>query len=191
LYARFRASTVAVAFAAVLLASCAVAPSHAPLPATFALDGPFEIDGRLSVRRGREALTANFSWRHAPPRDDLILSTPLGQTLAEISADASVLRYELRRSDGRHEEAVDWAALTEREFGAPLPVGALARWIVGAPRSNAPHSVEPDLLGRTAVLRQDGWEIVYAYADSDARLPARLQLSQEDVELRIIVLQRR
>ena len=40
------------------------------------------------------------------------------------------------------------------------------------------------------VLRQDGWEIVYAYSDGDAKLPARLQLSQSDLEVRIVVLDR-
>ena len=154
-------------------------------------DAPFAIDGRLSVRRGSEALAANFSWRHAPPKDDLVLSTPLGQTLAEISADASVPRYELRASEGRREEAGDWPALTERALGAPLPVAGLAAWIVGAPHGRAPYSIEPDALGRASVLRQDGWEIVYAYSDAEARLPSRLQLAWLDIEVRIVVLGRR
>ena len=176
--------------AAILLAACTAVPSRPPLSANFAVDAPFAIDGRLSVRRGSDAVTANFSWRHAPPRDDLTLSTPLGQTLAEISADASALRYELRGSDGRREDADNWSTLTERVLGAPLPVGGLATWIVAAPRADAPYSIEPDALGRTAVLWQDGWEIVYTYSDAEARLPARLQLSQFDIELRIVVLQR-
>lgn len=154
------------------------------------VDAPFAIEGRLSVRRGSEGLTANFSWRHAPPRDDFAVSTPLGQTVAEISGDASIPRYELRGSDGRREEAGDWSALTERALGAPLPVAGLGAWIVGAPRANATYSIEPDAFGRTLVLRQDGWEIVYAYADADAKLPLRLQLSQADLDVRIVVLQR-
>ena len=175
---------------AALLAACATTPSHPPPSALPAVDAPFSIDGRLSVRRGTEALTANFSWRHVPPRDELIVSTPLGQTVAEISGDAAAQRYELRRSDGRIEVADDWSALTERALGAPLPVSGFAAWIAGAPRANAPHSIEPDASGRTWVLRQDGWEIVYAYADADARLPMRLQLTQADLEVRIVVLDR-
>ena len=176
---------------AVLLASCAPLPPRPPPAAIVAADAPFAIDGRLSVRHGGDALTANFTWRHAPPRDDLTLSTPLGQTLAEISADASVPRFELRTSDGRREDAPDWSSLTERAFGAPLPVGGLATWIVGTPRPDAPYSHEPDALGRSALLRQDGWEIVYGYSDAEARLPSRLQLARPEVELRIVVLQRR
>ena len=142
------------------------------------------------MRRGTEALTANFSWQHAPPRDELVVSTPLGQTVAEISGDATTKRYELRRADGRLEVANDWSELTERALGAPLPVAGLAAWIAGAPRANSPHSIEPDASGRTVVLRQDGWEIVYAYADAGARLPMRLQLTQPDLEVRIVVLER-
>ena len=47
----------------------------------------------------------------APPRDELVVSTPLGQTLAEISGDAATRRYELTRSEGRRETADDWTAL--------------------------------------------------------------------------------
>ncbi len=103
----------------------------------------------------------------------------------------SIPRYELRGSDGRREAASDWAALTERALGVPLPVAGLVAWIVAAPRADSAYSIEPDASGRTLVLRQDGWEIVYAYADDDAKLPARLQLSQADIEVRIAVLQRR
>jgi outer membrane lipoprotein LolB len=176
--------------AAAFLAACAAVPSR-PTPAVApSVDAPFAIDGRLSVRRGSEGVTANFSWRHAPPRDDFVVSTPLGQTMAEISGDASVPRYELRTSEGRREEAPDWSGLTARALGAPLPVAGLAAWILGAPRANSPDSIETDASGRAVVLRQDGWEIVYAYADADARLPMRLQLSQADLEVRIVVLER-
>jgi outer membrane lipoprotein LolB len=188
--ARRRAWKVAAALAAALLAACAAAPIQSPRAELPIADAPFAIDGRLSVRRGTEALAGNFTWRHAPPRDDLIVSSPLGQTMAEISGDASTARYELRRADGQREVAQDWSALTDRALGVPLPVAGLAAWIVGAPRANAAHSLEPDAAGRTAVLRQDGWEIVYAYADAEARLPMRLQLTQHDLEVRIVVLQR-
>jgi outer membrane lipoprotein LolB len=191
LSSRIREWGVAAALAAMLLAGCAAAPSREPFSASVATDAPFAIDGRLSVRRGNEAVAANFSWRHEPHRDEISLSSPLGQALAEISADALTPRYELRGADGRREEAPDWSALTERALGASLPVEGLATWIVGAPRPGAPYRVESDGSGRPAVLRQDGWEIVFGYADAEARLPARMQLSQQDVELRIVVLQRR
>src|SRR5215831_21301453 len=91
--------------AACVIAGCATAPvGVAPPIEPSAVDAPFTIDGRLSARRGTEAATANFTWRRAPPRDDLVVTTPLGQAVAEISGDRSTARYELRMADGRREE---------------------------------------------------------------------------------------
>jgi outer membrane lipoprotein LolB len=148
----------------------------------------FEIAGRLSARHGADAFAGNFQWRHAGARDELALVSPTGQTVALLSGDERGVQ--LRASDGRIETASDWAALTERGLGWQLPVGGLAFWIQGAPRSGAPFAVEAGEGGRAAVLRQDGWTIVYqAYApDAGAILrPARLTLSYPEVELRLAV----
>jgi outer membrane lipoprotein LolB len=155
--------------------------------APIAGDAPFAIDGRLSARHGREAIAISFSWTHAPPRDDLVVSTPLGQAVAELSGDASVKRVELRTADGRREVASDWGALTERAVGVALPVEGLAAWAQAAPRASAPHSIEADASGRTGVLRQDGCEIVYAYADDSTRRPSGIRVACHDLEMRIAI----
>ena len=153
---------------AFVVAGCASAP-FAPLPAlSLPADAPFTIDGRLSARRGNEAISVSFAWMHAAPRDEFIVTTPFGAAVAELSGDASTQRVQVRTADGRHEVASDWATLTERVVGVPLPVAALAYWARGAPRADAPHAVEIDGAGRVDVLRQDSCEIVYTYADSAA-----------------------
>ena len=177
--------------AACVVAACATVPTGGPPVEPSGIDAPFTIDGRLSARRGSEAATANFTWHHAPPRDDLVVTTPLGQAVAEISGDRSAAHYELRMADGRREEAQDWSRLTERALGAPVPVEGLSAWIGGTPRQGAPFTAEPDASGRATLLRQDGWEILYGYADDDLRLPSRLRLTQGDLEIRIVVLNRR
>ena len=177
----------AAAFVLVVAGCATPNPSvTTPLP-PMAGDAPFAIDGRLSARHGRDAVAIAFSWTHAPPRDELVLSTPLGQSVAELSGDASLRRVELRTADGRREVASDWAALTERAVGVPLPVEGLAAWAQAAPRSNAPHSVEADAAGRTGVLRQDGCEIVYAYADDSTRRPSGIRVACHDLEMRIAI----
>ena len=55
------------------------------------------------------------------------------------------------------------------------------------PRPDAPHAKELDAAGRMGVLRQDGCEIVYAYADDSGSRPSRLRLTCHDLELRIVV----
>jgi outer membrane lipoprotein LolB len=147
----------------------------------------FAIDGRLSARAADQAVAAHFTWTHDPPRDELAVATPLGQTLAELSGNDVEGRVELRLPDGRRDEARDWTTLTSRALGFPLPVSGLASWVRGIPRAGTPHTVEPDAGGRAVVLRQDGWEIVYSYADATARRPSGLRLSYPDVEVRVVI----
>ena len=150
-------------------------------------DEPFAIDGRLSARRGDNAISVAFAWTHSSPRDEFVVTTPLGQAVAELTGDASMGRVEVRMADGRREEARDWATLTERVVGIPLPVAGLAWWAQGAAHADGPHAVEYDAAGRTNVLRQDGCEVVYAYGDSSTRRPSRLRLVCHDLEMRMVI----
>ena len=150
-------------------------------------DEPFAIEGRLSARRGNDAVAVSFTWTHASPRDEIVITTPLGGAVAELSGDASTRRVEVRTADGRVDAASDWATLTERTIGFPLPVAGLAYWARGAARADAPHAAEIDAAGRVGLLRQDGCEVVYVYADDLGRRPAQLRLACHDVELRIVI----
>jgi outer membrane lipoprotein LolB len=183
------ARAVAVA-GAVLLCACAPALVERSTPASplAAQAASFELTGRLSARRGNDALSANFRWTHEPQRDELDLSSPLGQTIARLSSDASGVR--LQTPDGRVQTAEDWAALTTRALGWPLPVEGLASWIQGVPRDGVPAAVERASDGMPAALRQDGWSVVYQAfergSDGLSR-PKRLTLDFPEVELRIAV----
>jgi outer membrane lipoprotein LolB len=183
------ARAVAAAGAALL---CACAPALLERPATpstlAAHAAAFELSGRLSARRGNDALSANFRWTHEAQRDELDLSSPLGQTIARLTGDANGVR--LQTPDGRIETAGDWAALTTRALGWPLPVEGLVFWIQGLPREGAPAAVERASDGLPAALRQDGWSVVYQAfergSDGVSR-PKRLTLDYAEVELRIAV----
>jgi outer membrane lipoprotein LolB len=176
------------AIGAWLLAACAgTSPDGAaPGPAAY-VDTPFTATGRLSARHGREAVAVHFEWSHRPPRDELAVTTPLGQTVAELSGDAAQPRVEVRTADGRTAEAADWSSLTEQALGFPLPVEGLAAWIRGAPHPGAGYARETDREGRVALLRQDGWEIVYDYPDAAARAPLRLRITYPEFEIRVVV----
>ena len=181
------ASLPLVAALALVVAACASRPVLSPRTISSAIDEPFAIDGRLSARRGSEVIALAFAWTHARTRDEFVVTTPLGQAVAELSSDALTHRVEVRTADGRRDEANDWAMLTERVVGFPLPVEGLAWWAQGVPRADAPHSVELDSAGRVSVLRQDGCEIVYAYTDDSARRPWRLGLACQGLEMRIVI----
>lgn len=180
------AIVVAVALA---LAACA---TPAPAPVTMApivplSDAAFGVDGRLSARRGDDGIAVGFSWRHDPPRDALTVTTPLGQVVAELAGDAARHEVEIVLADGRREVASDWPALTSRALGFSLPVAGLSAWVRGAPHGASAWTVEADASGRAGVLRQDGWEIVYGYADDGERRPARLRLVGSETEMRIAI----
>jgi outer membrane lipoprotein LolB len=182
-----RAAGLGCAFA---LAACAgLTPER---PASSVIFPPtrasFEAAGRLSVRHGTDALTANFRWRHDGDRDELDLVSPLGQTIARLSGGRDGV--ELRTADGSLVTGADWTALTARSLDWPLPVDGLAFWIQGVPRADAPFVSEPSADGRPGVLRQDGWTIVYQSFASDAAgvaRPTRMTLAYPAVELRLVV----
>ena len=179
---------LAVALVALLLTGCALTSNTILLSGEIRfVDTPFTAEGRLSARHARDAVAVNFAWTHDPPRDELAVTSPLCQTVAELSGNAAAGRVEVRTADGRHAEAADWTTLTERALGFPLPVSGLSAWIRGAPRPGAPFTAEADREGRVALLRQDGWEVVYDYPDAAARLPLRLIVTYPEFEIRVVV----
>lgn len=175
--------------AAAVLAGCAALPPAPVSPgAPSVADLPFAVDGRLSARHGDEGVAGAFTWNHEPGHDSIDLSTPLGQTLAEIDGNADGVR--LRLPDGTTDSAADWGTLTRRAFGVTIPVEGLAYWIRGVPRAGESARIERDAQGRALVLRQDGWEIVYGYADAAATRPARVTLrypGSTPIDVRVVV----
>jgi len=172
------------------LAACAVLPPAPPTSSVvFAAALPtFEAAGRLAVRHGTDALTANFRWQRDGNRDEVDLASPLGQTIARLTGDGGGVA--LRTADGRVATGSDWAALTAQSLGWPLPVDGLAFWIQGAPRTGVPYTAEPGDGGQPRLLRQDGWTIVYQSFTTGANgvgRPTRMTLSYPDVELRLAV----
>lgn len=185
---RFAAHGVAIALASVVAGCAALPPTSPAQPAVTAVDAPFSIGGRISARRGDAGVAGAFTWVHEPSRDTIDLATPLGQTLAQLEGDAQGVAVRLQ--DGRVERAPTWRELTERAFGVVIPVDGLSAWVRGVPRSGAEFSVERDALSRVSVLRQDGWEVAYAYADDASPRPSRVSArypGAESIEVRVVV----
>lgn len=168
-----------------MLAACASLPPPATSEsAVDTADAAFGASGRLSAKHGSEGAAAHFSWEHEPGRDAIALATPMGSTLARLERDGS--GASIAFSDGRVERAADAGALAERAIGVPLPIESLAWWIRAVPHARSPYAIERDAAGRIAVLRQDGWTLVYAYADG-ARLPFRVIATWPDVDVRVVI----
>ena len=184
----WRVASAGVAVAVV--AGCAPLtslPESAPVDRE-ALSAPFFADGRLSARRANDGIAGQFAWRHEATHDRIDLTSPVGQTIARLDGDADGVRIETQ--NGRVESARDWDSLTSRTLGITIPVGGLSAWLRGLPSEGSRYTLERDAQNRPLLLRQDGWEIAYAYAGPDASRASRVTLrypGAEPIEVRIVV----
>lgn len=172
--------------AAGLLTGCeALAPREAgeivSRPARAAI-AAFSVDGRLSARQGESRNSANLSWRHDPAADSILLTTPLGQGVAELTRDARGAR--LLTADRQTLEAADWEGLSTQVFGFALPLSTLPRWLVGDVAA-----AQRDASGRPRHALVDGWDIRYLDYESPAAhaLPTLVEFRRDDIELRLKV----
>jgi outer membrane lipoprotein LolB len=156
--------------AALLLAALLVACAQVELKPP---EGPleFSLAGRIAARSGTEAFTGNIAWRHALTGDELLISTPTGQGIAQIvrQGDAVVLKT----AEGQEYRARDSESLTARVLGFPLPLEGLAQWVQGKP---------------SPALENHGWRIEYQEYDEQKR-PTRMRVSNEGAELRLAISQ--
>jgi outer membrane lipoprotein LolB len=153
-----------VVLLAAFLAACAqieIKPPAGPLE--------FELSGRIAARYGKEAFTGNIDWRHAGEGDEVLISTPTGQGVAQILRQGEAVM--VKTADGREYRASDSASLTERVLGFRLPLEGLADWVRGRP---------------SPALESRGWRIEYQQHDAQRR-PTRLRVTNEGVDLRIAI----
>jgi outer membrane lipoprotein LolB len=122
------------------------------------------------VRDNQSHHYANISWRHDAMRDEILLTTPLGQGVAELSRDARGAR--LVTADRKEFAAADLDGLAEQVFGTRLPLNDLPNWLSG----HAPAAVS-------------GWRVDYLEYQSDAAdaLPTLIEARRGDIELRLKV----
>jgi len=157
---------VVVVLLAAFLAACAQVELKPP-------EGPleFSLAGRIAARSGKEAFTGNIAWRHARGGDEMLITTPTGQGVAQIirQGDAVVLKT----SEPREYRAADSEELTERVLGFRLPIEGLAETVQGKP--------SPSLEGR-------GWKVEYQEYDAQRR-PTRLRLTNAGAEVRLAIHQ--
>jgi len=136
------------------------------------------------VRNGDEAASARVDWRHAAAADDLLVSTPLGAGIAEITRRENV--YTLVTAQGERFSANDPERLTERALGWTLPLAGLPDWVQGRPQPGVPAETRYDG-DRLAELRQLGWTIEYTGYDEASRRPKRMRLTRGNLDIRLAI----
>lgn len=178
---------------ALLLGGCAQLPGFAPdqPPAKLSLTAPpkaFRLEGRVSVKAGAESFSGGLAWHREADTEALLLSTPLGQGVAELRGDPDGVT--LTDAKGKVFRAPDADALVRQALGLELPLRGLAWWVVGHPRPGAPFRAEADAAGRLGTLDQDAWHIDFSRytAQGETMLPGKLMARRgDDLEVRLVV----
>lgn len=148
----------------------------------------FRLEGRISVKTENEAFSGGIRWSHEQARDEILLSSPLGQGVAEMRREAGVVS--LTDAEGRLYQAASGEALLRDVLGLSLPLEGLVYWLGAQPRPGMPYTLERDSEGHVSELEQDGWHLEYGrYQAQDGRwLPGRIFARRgESLEFRLVV----
>jgi len=139
--------------------------------------------GRIGVQSGEQSLSGQIHWQHRVERDEVLMTSPLGQGVARIVRDAEGVALEVPNQPTRR--APDAESLTREALGYALPVAGLAWWVQGHPDPGSPFESTQDASGRIAQLRQNGWVIDYLQYAADAR-PRKLAVTREGLQIRLV-----
>ncbi len=172
-----------------LLAGCTHTPLPSPAvqPVTQPLER-FRLEGRVSVRSGEKSFSGNLRWQHDPVRDALLLTSPLGQGVAELRQENG--QVVLKDAEGQTYVADSGEALLDAVLGVRLPLAGMVHWLFAQPKPGSPYALEHDDEGRVARLTQDGWRLEYGrYRMHGQRwLPGRIFARLgEQLEFRLVV----
>ncbi len=132
-----------------LLAGCASPP---PAPPAGGGPAPAYWRGRLALRLDTAEPTsyfASFELSGQAQAGELLLSTPLGTTLARLRWDPQLA---LLTSDGRTRAFDSLDALATEATGTAIPIAALFQWLQGQPAAADGWQVDLSLLGEGRLL---------------------------------------
>lgn len=149
---------------------------------------PFDLNGRVLASYDGRAFSSGLRWRHAAQRDEIWLLSPVGQTLAFMTAAADGAT--LVAADRKQYSAASVESLTREALGWEFPLSRLQYWVQGdAAPDSVPDAVERDASQRFIALTQDGWHIVFANypPGQHGGLPRRLDLTSGAYEIRLII----
>ena len=140
----------------------------------------FQFDGRISIQQPGMSVHLDVSWQHQPTSDEILLTGPFGQGVAEMTRD--VTGAQIRTADGKIYRAANWGDLAKETIGLPLPLAELDRWVVADVAATS-----SDALGRPLKAKENGWQVdylSYVSAQADA-LPNSIYLQSDNLEIRL------
>lgn len=149
----------------------------------------FELAGRVSVRDSKQSFSGGVRWHHTHASDEILLLSPLGQTVAQIQRNPEGVQ--LTTSEQKIYRAADVESLTGQVLGWRLPLTGLQYWVRGVNSPATSAAVDKDDAGRVMAIRQDGWEIAYlsffSLEQGQAERPRVLSLQRGELEIKLVV----
>lgn len=149
----------------------------------------FNILGRIAIQDENQSFSGSFRWQHLAASDEILLFTPLGQAVAEISKDHEGVRLITSKLEAFY--ANDVESLTEEILGWRLPLNGLQFWIQGMHSPANASQKDFDNKNQIIAIRQDGWHIHYqgftAAQPNVAALPRVLNLVYQKLKIRLVV----
>ena len=149
----------------------------------------FNLLGRISIQDQKQRLSGSFRWQHLAISDEILLFTPLGQAVAEITKDQEGVRLINSRLEAFYADDVE--SLTEEVLGWRLPLNGLQYWIQGIHSPTSAAEKDLDNKDQVVAIRQDGWKIHYSsYTPAQLNqipLPKILDLIYTNLRIRLVV----
>lgn len=149
----------------------------------------FNILGRISIQDEKQSFSGSFRWQHLATSDEILLFTPLGQAVAEITKDDEGVRLITSKLEAFY--AADVENLTQEILGWRMPLNGLQYWIQGTHSPVTAAKKDLDSKDRILAIRQDGWHIHYSsFAPAQINLiplPKVLNLIYQNLKIRLVV----
>lgn len=149
----------------------------------------FNLLGRISIQDQNQRLSGSFRWQHLAISDEILLFTPLGQAVAEITKDQEGVRLINSKLEAFY--ASDVESLTEEVLGWRLPLNGLQYWIQGTHSPATAAEKDLDNKDQVVAIRQDGWKIHYSsYMPAQLNqmpLPKIVDLTYTNLRIRLVV----
>lgn len=149
----------------------------------------FNLLGRISIQSQNQSSSGSFRWQHLANSDEILLFTPLGQAVAEITKDQEGVRLITSKLEAFY--ANDVESLTEEILGWRLPLDGLQYWIQGIHSPATTAEKDLDNKDQVVAIRQDGWKIYYSnYTPAQLNqppLPRILYLTYENLKIKLVV----
>jgi outer membrane lipoprotein LolB len=168
---------------AAALTGCATGTANLSNPAATvgAYRDTIDFSGKLAVNYQREgqpgSVSGNYTWTQRPDRIDVALTSPLGQTVAEITVTPQSATL-VQRADRPPLVAKDIDTLTEQALGYALPVNGLRDWLQGYVTDAQGRRVAVSPANGNLVTR-DGWRLRFLEWQDGAAAPSPRLITAE------------